>query len=206
MKFFFTITYLSLSLIVFSQELPDVPIKNGMTYYSFEHKFDNQKKCISNYFGMISTESLAMNTTIGKKSLLVSNEIGSSIRLIFMDPNNVKPNCLDTITSSNQSITIVLNNSKTLKSLPIQGTIRIIFTSKNEYVLQILNLKYNSLYQPKADKNEVFGIAEIYERIQQRGKASNKEIKFFNEINMIAEKIDEIILKSVTEVYRADDL
>ncbi len=99
-----------------------------------------------------------------------------------------------------------MESSVSLKPYMLQGTIRIVFTSKNQYSLQILNLKYNSSYSQKADKNELFGIGEIYERIEQRGKATKKEIKFFNEINLIAEKIDEIVLKSLSEVYKADDL
>ena len=143
-----------------------------------------------------------MTSAISKNS----NTQASGITLILIPVNKPSIKCVDTISYSNQSLQFVMENSVSLKPYMLQGTIRIVFTSKNQYTLQILNLKYNSLYSQKSDKNELFGIGEIYERIEQRGKATKKEIKFFNEINLIAEKIDEIVLKSVSEVYRADDL
>jgi len=202
MKHLLLLNYLLFTKIFFSQELPDVPIKNGMTYHSFNHKLDNQKKCLSNYFTFSSSEYISMTSAISKNS----NTQVSGITLILIPVNKPSIKCVDTISYSNQSLQFVMENSVSLKPYMLQGTIRIVFTSKNQYTLQILNLKYNSLYSQKSDKNELFGIGEIYERIEQRGKATKKEIKFFNEINLIAEKIDEIVLKSVSEVYRADDL
>ena len=60
------INFFTLLLIVFyntlaAQELPEIPLKNGMAYYVFEHKLDNTKKCLSNYFNGYTTSSKASN-------------------------------------------------------------------------------------------------------------------------------------------------
>ncbi len=191
---FLSIILFSITSLITAQELPNIPIKNGMTFHSFDHKLENQKKCLSNYFTFSSTTS-----AIREKL----NTQASGITVFLTTVSSIK--CVDTI-YSNQGLQFVMESSVSLKPYMLQGTIRIVFTSKNQYSLQILNLKYNSSYSQKADKNELFGIGEIYERIEQRGKATKKEIKFFNEINLIAEKIDEIVLKSLSEVYKADDL
>ena len=188
------------SKVLFSQELPEVPLKNGMTYYTFEHKLDNQKKCISQYFSFGTTEYMSMNSTLHKYSN--SKESESTIRLILISPNNTKPNCVDTLTYSNQSVMLVIKNS--LKPYSIQGTIRIVFTSKSEYNLYIMNLKYNNI--GAQNKNELYGIGEIYLKIKERGKATKNEKRFFEELNNCIKRIDEIIFNSLTDTYQADEL
>jgi hypothetical protein len=185
---------------LFSQELPEVPLKNGMTFYEFNHKLDNQKKCIGNYFSFGTTEFVSMTTAISKYSNSKDSE--STIRLVLIAPSKTKPNCVDTLICSNQSLTLVLKNP--LKPYAIQGTIRLIFTSKNEYNLNILNLNFYNV--GAQNKNELYGIGEIYLKIKERGKATKTEKRFFEELNTCAKRIDEIILKSVTETYHADDL
>ncbi len=194
---FFIFCFLKL---VNAQVLPEVPLKNGMTFYEFNHKLDNQKKCIGNYFSFATTEFVSMTTAISKYSNSKDSE--STIRLVLIAPSKTKPNCVDTLICSNQSLTLVLKNP--LKPYAIQGTIRLIFTSKNEYNLNILNLNF---YNVLAHSNEeLYGIGEIYLKIKERGKATKKEKIFFEELNNCAIKIDEIILKSVTEAYQVDEL
>lgn len=194
---FFIVCFLKL---VNAQELPEVPLKNGMTFYEFNHKLDNQKKCIGNYFSFGTTEFVSMTTAISKYSNSKDSE--STIRLVLIAPSKTKPNCVDTLICSNQSLTLVLKNP--LKPYAIQGTIRLIFTSKNEYNLNILNLNFYNVGAQSS--KELYGIGEIYQKINERGKATKKEIKFFEEVNACVKRIDEIVLKALTETYKADEL
>ena len=54
---FLSIILFSITSLITAQELPNIPIKNGMTFHSFDHKLENQKKCLSNYFTFSSTTS-----------------------------------------------------------------------------------------------------------------------------------------------------
>ena len=54
---------------IFAQNLPNIPIKNGMAYYSFEHKLDNTAKCLSSYIDG-PMQSAGVHTNIQNKLLL----------------------------------------------------------------------------------------------------------------------------------------
>lgn len=198
--FFFLVTVF-FSHFIGAQELPEVPIKNGMTFYEFHHKLDNKRKCLSEYFRFLTTEFQTLNSLINKY-INSYNDSESKIILVLISPTNQKPKCNDTITYSNQSLTLALKKNS-IKPFATQGTIKIVFLSKNEYKLNILNLSF--LFDSH-DENDPRGIADIYLKIKDGGKPSKKEIRFFEEINSITERIDNVILKALTETYQVDEL
>jgi hypothetical protein len=199
-KNIFALIILVFSQFIFGQELPEVPIKNGMTFYEFHHKLDNKRKCLSEYFRFLSTEFQTLNNLISK-SINSYNDSESKISLILISPTNQKPKCIDTITYTNQSLTLVLKNSP--KPFATQGTIRIIFLSKNEYKLNIVNLSF--LFDSN-NENDPRGIADIYLKIKEGGKPTKKELRFFEQINYLTERIDKVILNALSETYRVDEL
>lgn len=172
-----------------------------MTFYEFHHRLDNNRKCLSEYFRFLTTEFQTLNNLISKY-INSYNDSESKINLVLISPTNQKSKCIDTITYSNQSLTLVLKKNS-LKPFATQGTIKIIFLSKNEYKLNILNLSF--LFDSH-NENDPRGIADIYLKIKAGGKPSKKEIRFFEEINSFAERIDNVILKALTETYQVDEL
>jgi hypothetical protein len=89
----------------------------------------------------------------------------------------------------------------------ISAQIEIIFLSKNEYRLIFKGLTYSCTWS-KAGKTgiEINDIGELYQQTKDSGKITKSDIKFFEELNFYIKSTDEIILKALTETYKASEL
>jgi hypothetical protein len=216
----FTILFANVLLTFFAQELPDVPLKNGLAYYKFDHKLENtNNKCISSYF-LNSTlqqkigqygQQLTMNKTNGYNH----NQI---IIKVYAKKNNI--NCNDTLVVQNNGFNLFKSGGeidwrpamielmrKKILNYDIKASIAIVFTSKNEYTVYIKNVNCN-IYWSQGLKTgmDIYDIGELYTQTKESGKITKKDIKFFEELNYFIKATDEIILKSLTETINLDQL
>jgi hypothetical protein len=221
----FLISNLVISFIIsfnfsFSQELPEIPMKNGMAYYTFEHKLDNTKNCLSKYFfgyPIYKNTSDYANQFTTKSSGIYKSVI---LNIYFNGLIFNVPKCNDTLkiipgftlTKSGEifwrPVIIELLRKKTTGS-EINAQIEIIFLSKTEYKLIFKGLQYKiSWTQGIGNKNgiDIYNIGELYEKTKASGKITKSDIKFFENLNLYTKTVDEIILKALTELYKADDL
>ena len=220
----FLISNLVISFIIsfnfsFSQELPEIPMKNGMAYYSYEHKLDNTKKCIVDYSGertfMKKIVDYSIEFTLKRTGKLINNN-----RLNIVPPGRtaIKNRCLDTLTSP---IGFILTKSGELQWRPaivealrkriteteITSQVSMIFISKNTYILVFKDLNCKITYmQGNKLTTEIHSIHELYNEIKMSGKITKADINFFEDLNFFIKSSDEIILKALTETYKADEL
>lgn len=200
----------------FAQELPEIPMKNGMVYFSFEHKLDNTKKCISQY---INTPEFLQK----KGSYLyqfVFKKVKKPERTTFglNTPINFNTKCNDTIKNASgfslseiggdlwRPIIIELLRKK-IRLTEITAQIEVVFLSKTEYKLVFKDLTYKiSWSQGIKNGIDIHKIGELYEKTKALGKITKSDIKFFEKLNFFMQAADEIILKALTDAYQADEL
>jgi hypothetical protein len=121
--------------LIFSQVLVDIPLKNGMAYYTFYHKLTNKNKCLSTYF-INSVQIQEKVETQTKKIQTESKQIGNlqkidlfgnlqKIQLYKINVTNnklKKINCTDTISfkgnNKNSNFYISIEEDKKLKFKP----------------------------------------------------------------------------------------
>ena len=216
------ITLFTYLLIIFSnfsiaQELPEIPMKNGMAYYSYVHKLDNSKKCLKKYFGT-TTFSLKLGNSINQinsesSGLFKSKQIYMSG---FIPSFNDK--CIDTINNPTgfslsktgdllwRPILIEIIRKKITAS-SISSQIDVIFLSKNEYKIVFKDLTYKIMWtQGFKTGFDLHNIGELYQKLKTSEKVSKSDVKFFEDLNFYIKAVDEIILKALTETYKADEL
>lgn len=214
------IVILTNSNLLFSQELPEIPMKNGMAYYVFEHKLDNKSNCLSKYFGYESN-----STMFGKSFSVYKTKLNDKVvkdkfgfNLSFMPKSNIK--CLDTLSGGANLLTfgkagndilwkpiiIELFSKRVMKSV-VSANFSIVFTSKTDYKMIIKDVTYTIDYI-KGGKHGVdyYKVGELYEQTKASDKITKSDIKFFENLNFFMQSADEIILKSLTDAYQADEL
>ena len=221
-KHFFALLLLVCYNLLSAQELPEIPLKNGMAYYSFEHKLDNKTNCLSTYFDRKNTKSLSTLTKISDytrifNSKISKDKIGFSLAVGGGAKMEVK--CSDTITSikglyfgtagSNvfwKPLIIEFLSKRVTKSV-VSANVAIVFTSKTDYILVIKDITYTIDYI-KGGKHGIdyYKIGELYEQLKSSDKIKKDDIKFFENLNFFMQSADEIILKSLTDAYQADEL
>lgn len=211
--------------ILHAQNLPEMPMKNGMIYYSFDHKLENPKKCITYYVSTYDMNS----ANISSKVLNLSNQLTAKEsgvkRLSFMMfppliavPLNTAPECIDTII---KPLALIITQSGDIMWRPavielfrkkvigtqITADMVTIFNSKDSYTLIVKNLTYKIQWS-KGLKNgyDIYNISEKYEELKNSGKITKKDIKFFEKLNFFIKSADEMLLKAITETYKGSDL
>jgi hypothetical protein len=204
----------------FAQELPAIPMKNGMAYYTFEHKLDNTTNCLSKYFDPFGGKSLSLNTKIAESNRVFNSKISKDKIGFGLSATSSKPNlkCSDTISNVNgisfgrgsevlwRPAVIEFLRKKVIKSV-IKGNISIVFISKNEYRLVVKDIVYTVDYIKSGQHGiDTYKIGELYDELKNSDKVSKDDIKFFNELNFFIKSADEIILKALTDTYQADEL
>jgi hypothetical protein len=210
----FVISFIISFNFSFSQELPEIPMKNGMAYYSFEHKLDNKSKCLSAYmsppssayFRKISNYTLEFNTEISKaKNGAIAIMVGG------------KPSkCHDTV-GNISALQVTLVNFKKWQPLVsklilatlntgniknVTASVYLVFTSKNEYKLIVKDL----IISTNNGLNKFVKIGELYSEIKNSGNVTKQDVKFFEDLNFFIKSTDEIIFKALTDAYKADEL
>jgi hypothetical protein len=204
----------------FVQELPEIPLKNGMAYYAFEHKLDSTKNCISKYFLFSQT---SMNTKVVNYCYQLSSQRSGALKgthFNLLIPRNfaAETKCLDTLKSNSgfsvatvgglmwRPMIIEFLRKKVVQS-DVKAQIDIIFLSKTEYKLVFKDLTY-TIYWAQGAKNgiDIHNIGELYQQTKDSGEIDKSDIKFFEDLNFFIKSADEIILKALTETYKADQL
>jgi hypothetical protein len=215
-KNIFALIILVFSQFIFGQELPVIPIKNGMAYYSFEHKLDNTKHCLSKYISGYAihqkTSDYAYQFTL--KNSGIYKQLNLNIFVLSVRTHK----CNDTINLTSGFILsksgeilwrpaiIELLRKKTMGS-EINAQIEIIFLSKNEYKIVFKGLQYKINWMQRMKPGvDIYNIGELYEQTKTSGKITKSDIKFFENLNFYMKSADEIILKALTETYKADEL
>jgi hypothetical protein len=219
MLLFAAVVIVSTSFIK-AQELPELPMKNGMAYYTFEHKLDNNE-CLAKYFSFL--ESTSMNTKVvtycSQLTLQKSGTYKKSLFNLFIPrklANGTK--CLDTLKSNPgfslstigglmwRPMIIEFVRKKAVQS-DIKAQIDIIFISKTQYKLVFKDLTYHIYWAQGAKTGiDIHNIGELYQKTKDSGKIDKSDIKFFEDLNFFIKSADEIILKSLTETYKAAEL
>lgn len=200
------------SNILTAQELPEIPMKNGMAYYSFVHKLDNSKKCLKKYFGT-TTFNLKIGNSINQINSKSSGIFkGKQIFLSGFIPLNDK--CIDTLNnptgfslSKTEALlwdpSIIEVKKIKITASSISSEIDVIFLSKNEYKIVFKDLTYKIMSTQGFD---LHSIGELYQKLKTTNNASKSDLKFFEDLNFCIKAVDELILKALTETYKADEL
>ena len=218
MKNYFTlILILIISTSISAQELPNIPIKNGMAYYSFEHKLNNTTKCLSSYIdgpldgGMI----LPFQEKLIKKCVNFSfSNLKVACQLIFAR-KLVSYKCKDTMKYSSTNFTLMeVGNrwspsffSKKAVSSKVTANVSFVFLSKNEYKLIIKDIVYTCGVKDgfKISMND-YEFGEAYENTKKAKKVKKADKRFYNDIDLMMKAIDKLVLDALTDTYRADEL
>jgi hypothetical protein len=200
------------------QELPEVPLKNGMAYYVFEHKLDNTAKCLSSYVDapLAGNTLLPFHEKIIKKASNFSFSNLKTSCIILLQRKLVSLKCQDTLKYSASNVTInEFTNKwkptfivKKIASSKITANISFVFLSKNEYKLIIKDIVYTGGETVSMGKVEFhdYKFGESYQTVKKSDKISKGDITFFNDIDSIIKEIDKIILEALTDTYTADEL
>ena len=207
MKLFYLILFLSLSLFSKSQNSSDtLPLKNGLVYYTFEHKLNNENKCLSSHFdnmlsGALLGKLLPKLTELNLNKAKVFSKYNSY--LSFTPGSLYAPvNCQDTTIAGMLSFSV---ESKK-ETITITAKVQVIFINKTTYILKISSfihnsgsikgLKYNYKEQP---------LGEVYQEYIKTGMKSKNEKKLFSTVNFYAHEIDRIVEEIIIELYQADE-
>ena len=223
MKNYFTLLLiLIISTSISAQDLPNIPIKNGMVFYSFEHKLDNTAKCLSSYIdGPI--QRVGLHTSIQNKLFLVGQKISNEDKNIYsysltLTRTMLDLNCQDTFNCQSNALNIILKpNFKAPQGIVnlitksgaknLTASITIVFISKNEYILKIKDIVYTNSWTKGVKRGvDILNLAEYYEKVKSSGELKKDDIKFFSFIDAIIKTTDKIILSAITDTYRADEL
>jgi hypothetical protein len=211
---------------LYAQELPEIPMKNGMAYYVFQHKLDNSAKCLSSYFDTPSPLQLPLYQKIGNLTNEYTIEakkngkkgiLNYSMMQFIMNSRQLKTlKCNDTLKNGATSLDVILNGEllwrpafiellrKKITRQNISANISVVFISKNEYKLIIKDIQYSVSWMKGTQQGfDIYKLGEYYEKADKTDKES---IKFFGFVDMIIKSADEIILKALTDTYQADEL
>jgi hypothetical protein len=206
-----TLIFTNLVLKTFAQELPEVPLKNGLAFYKFDHTLENTNdKCVSSFF---------TNQTIALKILNYAHQL--SLEKSFGDKElfipallEYKLNCIDTIITQERGFNLsgpfhwvpntnMLTN-KNIISYTVRANIQIVFTSKVEYSVYFKNVSCNLM--GVNGQSYIYDLGELYTQVKNSTRISKKDVKLFEELNYFIQATDEIILKSLVETINLDQL
>jgi hypothetical protein len=201
----------------FSQDIPELPMKNDYVYYEFEHKLDNSKKCLSYYpSNQNNTSNFTFNTTLQQKTFSLSSDLCAEsndindlalISLIFQDRALTATNCSDTTTAIlmlklpnriNQSIIWGF-----YKAGSVTANVQLVYVDKNNYKL-IFKAFICTLYED-VGKVKTIDLEEFYSKFQE-SKKSKYDRLVLNRIENAIKGIDKIIWESFKKAYETDEL
>jgi len=210
-------------LTSFAQELPEVPLKNGLAYYKFDHNVENlSSKCISKF--VLSEIFLEKTAKYAQQySLDKSGFLANKLLMLTLVGNKGTLNCTDTlkITSLDPAaITLIYEQDEISWTPPIAELLKkkiikyhisascdIIFKSKSEYQVIVKNVNC-TVYWMQGGKmgTDIFDIGELYSKVLTSNKITKMDVRFFGVINQTINASDEIILKSLVETIKLDQL
>ena len=222
-----TFLFANVLLTCYAQELPEVPLKNGMAYYRFDHKLENTANCLSLYFSNNNFKDISRvqttRTKIAQNSLQFNTQLDRPYKSykIYLTVNSDQLNldCKDTIKTVNGFTntkpgdvfwrpTVIEIIRKKLISHKVTATVVVIFTSKNEYsvIFKDVNYTINWIQGMTNTGMDIYEVGELYEKLKSSGKVTKDDVKFYEDLNYFLKSADEIILKSLKESYKVDEL
>lgn len=222
-----TFLFINVLLTCFAQELPEVPLKNGMAYYRFEHKLENTANCLSLYFSNNNFKDISRvqttRTKIAQNSLQFNTQLDRPYKSqkIYLTVNSSELNldCIDTIKTVNGFSHIKSGDvfwrpavievvRKKLISHKVTATVVVVFTSKNEYsvIFKDVNYTINWIQGMTNTSMDIYEVGELYEKLKSSEKVTKDDVKFYEDLNYFFKSADEIILKSLNESYKVDEI
>jgi hypothetical protein len=152
---------------------------------------------------------------LGKQGILGYFLFGSAANI--REYHNL--NCSDTLMSKTMNFQVTLNGDfkmnlggfelirKNLAGQSLTANINIIFISKTEYKLIIKDVVYGGMWF-KGGKpiSESYKLGEYYSKAIESESIDKETVKFFNFMDMLIKKADQLILEALTDTYLADEL
>jgi hypothetical protein len=231
MKNYLILTLLLLfSSSIFAQNLPDIPLKKGMAYYTFEHKLDNTSKCLSSYFDAPFSSVtllplyqkiilLSQKFTVDAKKRGEKGIMGYYLTGFMTTRKGINLNCTDTIKKGGSSFEVHMSGEilwrpafiellrKKVIGQTLTGNISVVFLSKSEYKLIIKDIVYNVQWMQGVNQGiDIYKLGEYYEKTKSSTKIGKHEVEFFTFIDFLIKSADEMILNALTDTYEADEL
>ena len=202
---------------IFAQNLPNIPMKNGMAYYSFEHKLNNTSKCLSSYVDgpLAGNMIMPFQEKVLKKCLNFSfSNLKVACQLIF-SRKLISYKCQDTMKYSSTNLTLneIENRwtpsffTKKVVSSVVTANVSFVFLSKNEYKLIIKDIVYTCGVMNNFKMSfDDFEFGEAYENAKKSKKIRKADVRFFSDIDLMMKAIDKLVLDALTDTYKADEL
>jgi hypothetical protein len=206
-----------------SQTTNEIPLKNGMVYYTFSNTLTNTKKCLAKYTYEASQKwgSKASEATTKKDRPFFGKQYGLAISQIWCQSATnpaYKGGCQDTAKIPMPTFFLQLpvkikpNNlynfvKEKIVSQTIEAKMELVFISKNEYVLKMKGFTYKCMTS-KAGKIETkeIPLGEMYQDYLNENKKSKQESNLYDDINSLVNETDKIIRESLSETYKVDEL
>jgi hypothetical protein len=222
-----TLLFANVLLTSFAQELPEVPLKNGMAYYRFDHNLDNKANCLSLYFSRNNFKDQSRYLTNFNKITQHTQQFNTQLekpykkqwlQLLVMS-DQLSLNCIDTMKNVNgftlnkpmdvlwRPFVIELFRKKIILH-KVTATIAVIFTSKNEYSIIFKDINYTLNYVEGLSNSgmDIYELGELYTKLKSSGNVTKADIQFYEDLNFFIKSADELILKALTESYKVDEL
>ena len=225
MKILYILPLLLFCNVSFSQELPDIPMKNNLIYYNLRNKHNNQKQCLAK---LLHTTGLNDDYNIGIQKRIHEKQkekfyINNSAELVQFKLSNwsrngrvAKGDCFDTLTGD-FSFNLVggigyfdmlgaaygIGKSKPI-SKTITAEVTIVFISKNEYEMRFKKFMLNKFYMDATTTN--LSLSEYYLDLKNNDKITKKEAKFFLEFDDLIKICNEACWEELKFLIENDEL
>jgi hypothetical protein len=167
----------------------DIPLKDSMIYYTFEHKELNQKKCLKKYWIRLVAEPVSMQSVTKELIELCTNKNNKfslnfppliwAFNLIpkieYTNNNYTEVSCIDTVFSfdcvqnvdiqipvKNSIINVLLPGKKDVSYQGIKACAQVFFTSNNEYKVVLKGFNYHVKYtEGRQYREELFPLEDL---------------------------------------------
>lgn len=210
--------YLLSCINAFAQDLPEIPMKNERVYYSFNHKLENSKYCLSKYYNtnfMISLNKKIMNLASIKSGEKPALDIGVytiKISQGFKNGNTYAQNnlnCKDTAISNINFNSIVFPTGKkeNISNRKLTFSVETVFLDKNNYTLIFKGFILQESYlKGRALVTDEIKLEDRYNEISSKAEKTKAEISFIEEMNNILIEIDKFHKEVFEQLYSTDEL
>lgn len=221
--FAFLICY---SIKVFSQQLPEVPLKDGYIFYEVKGQVNNKKKCLAEsriaaitfYRHKNRLEKLNDRLQKSVPELLDQKKENFHIGINFEDEGKYSDerrkiiNCIDSaevtlgywyneknINYFDRHLIGVLlgTGKKKVSNVIIEARLKINFTSFNEYTINIR--KFTMEVNFRDGNNQMQDFSKYYLEVKKKSKINKKEIKLFEDLNLIVNHLNKVILEKMND-------
>lgn len=212
------------SIKVFSQQLPDVPLKDGYIFYEVNGQVNNKKKCLAESriaaitFWDRNNRLEKLNDRLQKSvpELLDQKKENFGIQFCFTEGNynderRKIENCIDSAEVTlmywyNKNINyfdrhligvLLGTGKKKVKNVLIEARLKIKFTSFNEYTINIRKFTMQVFFGD--GNNQMQDFSKYYLEVKKKSKINKKEIKLFEDLNLIVNHLNKVILEKMND-------